>query len=330
LRARRFEPGSILVLGFSGGIDSLALAAALARVAGLAQATVVLAHVDHGLRPESWTEQDGAFALARQLGLSLHRLALAEDPVRLHPGLGLEEAARRERYRELAALCGALDARALVLAHHRDDQAETVLLHLLRGAGLSGSRGMAEWTERRVPWWGVPENPQVLATWRPFLDEARVDLAAYTERHRLRPVGDPSNEDRRFRRNALRHDLLPRMEAAVPGAVAALARHARLVADDDDALETIGRRLAGSATMPDGSLTLPAVRDVPRAIARRVLRTWVGDQSRGAVEATAERIEALVDRASTGAGGRIDLGGGWTAMAESGRLRLKRAGEGFG
>ena len=328
LRAREFDAGSVLVVGFSGGVDSLALAAALGRVACLGSATVHLAHVDHGLRLESRTEQDRAEETALRLGLPCHRLALADHPTLLHPGSGPEEAARRERYAALAALCRRIGARCLVLAHHRDDQAETVLLHLLRGAGLTGARGMAEWSERPVPWWDAAGDGASIAIWRPLLPEARVTLAAYVAGRGLRPVVDPSNDDRQFRRNSLRHEILPRIEIVVPGAAAALARYGRLVADDDAALEGWARRVATGATEANGSFTLAALRDQPTAVARRVLRIWLCEQGRGALEVTAERVEAVLERVVTGAGGRIEVGSGWTAVARSGRLRLDRAGEG--
>ncbi len=328
LRGREFGPGTILVVGFSGGTDSLALAAALGRVADLGRVEIILAQVDHGLRPESPAEQDRAEEIARLLALRFHRLALDSHPAERHPGVGIEEAARRERFRVLAALCREAGARCLVLAHQRDDQAETVLLHLLRGAGLPGARGMAEWGERSVPWWDASDGVDVLGIWRPLLDEARVDLAAYIAARGLAAIADPSNDDHRFRRNEVRHVLLPQVEAVVPGAAAALARYGRLVAADDDALDGWARRLVRSGTAADGSFTLATLRHEPPAVARRAVRVWLGDQSRGTIEVTAERVEALLERIATEAGGRIELGGGWTAVARSGRLGLNRAGEG--
>ncbi len=330
LRARSFDADSVLLVGFSGGTDSLALAAALGRVVGLAGVRLVLAHVDHGLRPESRSEQDRAAEIAARLALPFRRLRLDPEPTRRHPGVGIEEAARRDRYLALAALCRSLDGRCVVLAHQRDDQAETVLLHLLRGAGLAGARGMAEWGVRPVPWWGGARAAIHLSIWRPLLDEPRGALEAYLQSRGLSPIVDPTNDDVRLRRNLVRQTILPGIEGAVPGSTAALARYGRLVADDDDAMDALARRLAEGATADDGSFTLAALRDEPPAVARRALRIWLDNLGGGEIEPSAERVEALRNRAETRAGGRIDLGGGWVAIVRSGRLGLVRGGGGTG
>jgi len=322
LRARSFAPRSILLVGFSGGVDSLALAAALGRVASVAGVEPLLAHVDHGLRPESRTEQDRAERLAARLGLPFRRLALPVHPAAAHPGVGIEEAARRERYRALAALCRETGAIALVLGHQRDDQAETVLLHLLRGAGLAGARGMAEWSERSVPWWDAAADRVAIGVWRPLLEESRNDLAAYVAGRGLAPIPDPTNDDREFRRNLVRHAVLPRLEEVFPGAAAALARYGRLVGADDDALDAWAHRVLAKGAAADGSLDLAALEDEPAAVARRTIRAWLAAASRGTLDATAERVEALLGRATRRAGGRIEVGDGWTVVVTAGRLRL--------
>lgn len=327
LRGRAFPPGSILIVGFSAGSDSLALAAALGRVAPLAAVTLVLAHVDHRLRPASDIEQERAAQLASVLGLPFRCLTLETYPSHIHPGVGIEEAARRERYLALGTLCRQTGAAALVLAHHRDDQAETVLLHLLRGSGLAGARGMAEWAERRVPWWSTTPEAMSLGTWRPLLTESHDLLAAYGHDRALVPVQDPSNDNPQFRRNALRHDVLPIMEEIMPGARAALARHGQLVADDDEALDGWAARVLDSALCRDGSLEPAALDGPPAAIGRRVIRQWLSLASGGMISAPAERVEALLARARDG-NGRIELGGGWTAVTTRHHYRLVRSTEG--
>ncbi|MDP9363337.1 MAG: tRNA lysidine(34) synthetase TilS, partial [Chloroflexota bacterium] len=265
-RALACPPGTTVVVGFSGGADSLALAAALGRVCPRLGLVVRLAHVDHALRDISLQEQEQARGLAAALGLPFAGLRVAGDPQAIHPGVGLEEAARRERYRLLtSAVKGGkvawdvaakdaspsirpsgldLDADAapalLALAHHEADQAETVLLHLLRGAGLAGAAGMAERAEQTVPWWeDSSAAPIRLTLWRPLLAEPRTVVRAYAAGLGLAWVEDPSNEDCSLRRNALRREALPILERISPGATAALARYGRTAADDDAALEAL-------------------------------------------------------------------------------------------
>lgn len=324
LRASGLATTAPLVVGFSGGADSLALAAALARVREPGR-RVVLAHVDHGLRPDSADHAAGAERLAATLELPFHRVAMEKRPDEIHPGLGVEEAARRERYRLLAGVAGDERAGTLVLAHHRDDQAETVLLHLLRGAGTTGIAGMAELSIRRIPWWDEPGQPsESLTVWRPMLAEPRAELAAYVAARGLAPMHDPTNDDRAYRRNLVRHELLPVLERAWPGAAAALVRHGALAAEDDALLSRIAAAALAGARQGAG-LECGRVAAEELAIRRRLVRAWVASEAPG-LEVSAERTEALLRLFEPGRGGRrIDIGQGWTATARSGIVRLERS-----
>ncbi len=323
LRGAGFAVGAPLVVGFSGGTDSLALAAAFARVREPGR-RIVLAHVDHGLRPDSADHADAANALAATLGLPFRACRIAGEPRSLHPGLGVEEAARRERYRLLAAIVRGEGAAALALAHHRDDQAETVLLHVLRGAGTSGAAAMAETVVRPVPWWDDPEaGPWPLTIWRPLIAEPRAELAAYVSATGLAPLHDPTNDDPAFRRNLVRHEVLPALEQVWPGAAAALSRHAALAAEDDALLSGMAAAVLAEARV-HGGLLAARVSGEPPAIARRVIRAWLVDNAPG-LEISAERTDAVFGLLDPGRGGRrIDVGQGWTAIGRSGMIRLER------
>ncbi|HLL50879.1 MAG TPA: tRNA lysidine(34) synthetase TilS, partial [Thermomicrobiales bacterium] len=133
-----------IVVGFSGGRDSLALAGALRWATRSLGIDVVLVHVDHQLRSSSKEEAERAAALANALEMDFRGVVVAVSPAVAHPGVGIEEAARRERYRILFEAAADHGAAAVATAHHREDQAETVLLHLLRGGGVHGAAGMAE------------------------------------------------------------------------------------------------------------------------------------------------------------------------------------------
>lgn len=342
-RARALDcpAGTAVVVGFSGGADSLALAAALGRVAAKARLRPLLAHVDHALRDISQKEQETAREVAAALRLPFRALRVSDRVRQWHPGVGLEEAARRERYRLLAATANEAATGSgrgvIALAHHASDQAETVLLHLLRGAGLTGAGGMAERVERVVPWWEVRNGqedgaepaapPASVVVWRPFVAETGATVRAYAAGLGVAPIEDPSNRDRRFRRNALRHEALPMLERIAPGATEALARFGRLAAEEDAALEALAETVVARGIRPDGSLRLAALAAKPVAIRRRAVRRWLRERT-GYRGATADRTEALLRMIDAGDGGRqVEIGEGWTVRSGGGAIRVGRGSE---
>jgi tRNA(Ile)-lysidine synthase len=323
-RAAGFQPGDRLVVGFSGGRDSLALAAALRRVASTIDVEPQLVHVDHRLREASGEEARRAVALAHALGLDCEVVALEAWPERVLSGTGWEEAARDARYQALGDVGRELRARAVATAHHEHDQAETVVLHLLRGAGLHGAGGMAERT--RLPSAPHDISPQMTEPWlwRPLLRESRSEIERYTASLGLEPVEDPSNQDLGPRRNRVRHEILPRLEALAPGAVGALARFAALAADDDQLLEEIAAEALVEAVDPGGRLVSDRLRVQAPALQRRMVRQWLRAQA-GPFELSAERTEAVVAKAVAGSGAReVEVGEGWTVRCERGMLRAER------
>jgi len=230
---RRLVQGSTggrLLLAVSGGADSMALWDVLARIASW---PLTIYHLDHGLRAEA--AQDAALIRTRadwyeQQGLGRANLIIeACDIAQLghHWRCSIEAAGRRQRYARLTEHGRALDIAAVVTAHHRDDQAETLLAILLRGAGPVGRAGIAE---RRIL-----SGDLVLI--RPVLDFGRDVLRAYCRRNGLVWNEDATNRDMRFQRNFLRHDVLPTFERGVPGLreeLIGLARtHQRIIADGE-------------------------------------------------------------------------------------------------
>jgi tRNA(Ile)-lysidine synthase len=225
--------GTAVSCAVSGGADSLALLE-LATEAGCA---VTALHVDHGLRDRSVEEADVVRAAAARFGAAFHALQ-----VTVAPGPNLEARARAARYAALP--------RDVLTGHTADDQAETVLLNLLRGAALDGLAG-------------IRAGPR-----RPLLGLRRAETHALCASLGLTPVTDPSNQNPAFRRNRVRHELLPLLDAIAERDVAAvLARQARLLADDADALETLAR-----AIDPTDATALAAA---PVALARRAVRAWL-------------------------------------------------------
>jgi tRNA(Ile)-lysidine synthase len=243
------EDGDTLVLGVSGGPDSLCLAHALLTLRGELGLTLHLAHLDHGIRGEE-SQADAAFVveLARQWGLP----ATVESGDVPHyaraQGLATEEAARRKRYLFLGGVAQETGARCVAVGHNADDQVETILMHLMRGSGLGGLRGMlfvqllgAE------PWWSGP----TLRLIRPLLDVPRREIEAYCQEQNLKPRFDRSNLDLTYHRNRIRHELIPHLESFNPRIREVLRRSAQVIADDYDYLRLQGldtwSKLAGES-----------------------------------------------------------------------------------
>lgn len=202
--------GSTLLVAVSGGPDSVALLDVLAGLApGLGLALV--AHgVDHGLRAAAAAELDGAEALARRLGVPF-----ARTRVKVARGGNLQARARTARWRALVAAAKGEGAIAIATAHHEDDRAETVLLRMLRGAGARGLAAMPP----RAPAPGAPRLEIV----RPLLRARRSDVLAHLERRKIAWAVDPSNDDPRFLRARVRHELMPLLEELSPRIVAHLS-----------------------------------------------------------------------------------------------------------
>jgi tRNA(Ile)-lysidine synthase len=240
----------------SGGADSLALLA-LAVAAGL-QVTAI--HVDHGLRPNSDVEADTVKHAAARWGAEFRAERLVLDH-----GPNLEARARTARYTVLPT--------GVMTGHTADDQAETVLINLLRGSGLDGLAGM---------------NPNAASPQRPIIALRRVETVALCSSLSIEPIVDPSNVDPRFRRNRIRSELLPLMnDIAERDLVDLLARQAHLLRDEAAALD----RLAADLD-PTDALGLATAAP---AIARRALRGWLTPELGGRPpdSAAIERVLAV-------------------------------------
>ena len=280
-----------LLVGLSGGADSVALLLLLME-AGVQVAAV---HVNHGLRG---AESDGDEAFVRRLCENLHVPLLirrAEPPE--NPGEGWAREARYVFFREVMQ---ETQADALALAHHRDDQAETLLLHLLRGAGLTGLTGMAKDT--------TLDGMRIL---RPLLPYSREELRAYLNDRNQTWREDASNADVRYLRNALRVEVLPRLEQLIPGASQRIANTAKLLAEDDAALTALAAEFL--AAYPGPALPVEKLRSQPKGLQKRILRAWWTETTCPAEERSlsAAQTEALHALIWAPASSRCNLPGGW-------------------
>jgi tRNA(Ile)-lysidine synthetase-like protein len=309
LRAYRedlpFVPARIIV-GFSGGTDSLALALLLTRLQSAIPSRIELLHIDHAIRADSADDAEACRQLAGTMHLPMRSVRLTAHPVTLYPGTGLEEAARRARYRVFAGVAERGDV--VALAHQAGDQAETMLLHLMHGAGLTGLAGMRPVSRLQVPWWANSEEPRPLVVWRPLLLEHRADLEQVVKHHGLEPVHDPSNLDLHLKRNAIRQIALPALRRVEPTIVDRLGVFSRIAADEDAFMQAQADRLSRETRLPNGDLSARVLAGSPMALARRVARDWL-ETALGFVPGF-DRIEAVLELArSTDQAAAVEVGG---------------------
>ncbi len=253
------KPGRYLV-ALSGGLDSTVLAHALAQTRDRHGKRLLAIHVDHQLQAEASRWNDYCRELAGRFGIEFLAERVAVD---LTGGSGIEAAAREARYAALALHVE--DGDWLLSAHHRNDQAETLLLNLMRGSGPAGLAGIGAATPFAAGW-----------LVRPLIDVSRTDLETYAAAHGLDWLDDPSNEDLRFDRNYLRHAVLPALERRWPGVIERLARSAELAGEAASMLEQLAaidlRGLGNRATRIDveGLVKLPEARQ--RNLLRHAIR----------------------------------------------------------
>lgn len=251
------SPDTHLCVGFSGGLDSVVLLHLLAVLREQHGFKLSALHVHHGLSPnaDSWADFARETTAAWGVSCQIFPVTVAQ-----HSGLGLEGAARRARYAAFEQL--ACDA--ILLAHHRDDQAETVLLNLMRGSGLSGLAAMPQ--SRKLG------NGVLLA--RPLLDEPRRALQDYACAHSLRWVEDESNADTTYDRNFLRHRILPELESVFPGASKTLFRVAAHSAEGAELLAELAE-MDLVCCVSQGGFDLAHAARLSIARKRNVLRHWL-------------------------------------------------------
>ena len=271
-----FDPGETVVVGVSGGPDSLCLLHVLRELRGEYRIHLHVAHLDHQIRGQE-SADDAAFVAQISEEWRIPATIAARDvpAYARERRLAIEEAARQARYAFLAGVAQEVGARKVAVAHNADDQVESVLMHFLRGAGLAGLRGM----QPVSPWPSQPvtddkrsrrsgpklatgrcerdrlsQPPPDLTLLRPLLEVPRAEIEAYCRRHHLQPRFDRSNLDTTYYRNRLRHELIPLLETYNPGVRQVLRRSAKVIADDYDYLREQGRRAwEGVVTEADGA-----------------------------------------------------------------------------
>ena len=313
------RPSDRLLAGLSGGVDSVVLLDSLQRVARRLRFRLSALHVNHQLSPRARRWEAFCRRLCRARGVPFQSVK-----VTVRRGNSLEAAARAARY----AVFARQDCDYVVLAHHRDDQVETLLLQLLRGAGVKGLAAMPllrreEGRGSRVEGTTLATRHSPLDTWhstpdtrhstpailRPLLDVTRDEILEYAKARKLTWVEDESNADITFQRNFLRHEVLPVIARRFPAYRVTLARAAGHLAEAARVLDELGASDA-AGHLEDGTLSVAALRRLPPARARNLLRYLLARH--GVPMPNTERLDEALRQALTAkqdARVRIGLGG---------------------
>ncbi len=266
----QLTPGTRLAVALSGGVDSVVLLHLLHDLQTQFHFSLSAIHVNHQISPHASAWADFCVALCAKWAVPL---TVKTIRVPRRSKNGLEAAARALRYRAFSEI----PTDCLLLAHHLDDQAETVLLNVLRGAGVRGAAAMPETRE------GKKVNGEGLMIVRPLLDIPRAVLIAYANKHRLRWIEDESNGDTSFARNYLRHAVLPVIEQRFPAYRQTLTRAAGHFAEADVLLDELAEMDMAHAVR-DGKLKLAALQNFSAARARNLLRAFLTAQGLTALD----------------------------------------------
>lgn len=272
-----------IAVALSGGLDSVVLLDTVCKASKFDASTEVwVFHIHHGLQKaaDQWLVFCEKVAKKYQVHFDFRLLHFTEKTQG-----NIEARARAGRYEALAELCVEHGIKDLFLAHHQHDQAETVLLQLLRGAGVAGLSGMPE---QRI----MHSDSAAITLHRPLLKQSRNELEAYAKAHKLQWIEDPSNHNTHFRRNAIRKQIIPKLAKIQPEAIANLARSAELLAESQKLLDRLalqdGTAILLANTLNLKPLLLLAKKDLPAA--NNLMRYWL--KTNGLAMPSQERLES--------------------------------------
>ncbi len=276
------KSGKRIAVALSGGLDSVVLLDTVCKAQAKNQNQIYAFHIHHGLQKPADDWLIFCEKLAKQYKIHFDFRLLHLDSA--HEQGNIEARARAGRYEALADLCEEYGIEDLLLAHHQNDQAETVLLQLLRGSGVAGLSGMP--ASR-----AIASNPSI-TLWRPLLNQSRQELEAYAKEHKLKWIEDPSNQNTKYRRNAIRKKIIPALESIQPEALANMARSAELLGEAQTLLNRLAQQDGKNILNQDQLKVLPllalAKDDLPAA--NNVLRYWL--QTQQLAMPSQERLQA--------------------------------------
>lgn len=257
------KPNDRLAIALSGGVDSVVLLHVLSKLSAEIPFSLTAVHVNHGISRNAPLWSQFCSDLCHSYGIPID---IANLNLKKEPGVSLEALARDERYR----IFSRTQANYVVLAHHLDDQAETLLLQLLRGAGIKGLSGM--------PW--IRRQPDVAAPQllRPFLEITRDQIEAYARQHRLNWIYDESNDSVTYNRNFLRHEILPVLKKRYPGYGKTLLRTSRHLSEASQLLDELAE-IDSANCLAAGKLAIDKIRLLSFSRAKNLLRYTLSQQN---------------------------------------------------
>jgi tRNA(Ile)-lysidine synthase len=323
-RQELISPGDHVLVAVSGGPDSVALLHLLYELRGELELNLEVAHLQHGIRGAE-AQEDARFvaALADKLNLPFHLKEVDLRQIKSVAGKGnLEALARDERYRFFAAVARERRLGKIATAHTLDDQAETILMWLLRGSGLKGLSGMSP--AHRLAGANIgPDNRLIVI--RPLLDVSRAEVEEYLNEKRLIFRIDRSNQDPSFLRNWIRLELIPRLkEKTDRNLPSRLAQQAELIREEDELLDAFAQA-ALSETRNAENMDRGLLLKHGRAMQRRLLRLWI-EETRGHLRGLDfQHVEAFLDLIKAGPPqSRLAIPGGWELVREYETLRFEK------
>ena len=273
-----------IAVALSGGLDSVVLLDTVCKAQAKNSLTHIYAfHIHHGLQKQAddWLIFCEKLAKKYKIHFDFRLLHLTGSQEQGN----IEARARAGRYEALTDLCIEYGIEDLLLAHHQNDQAETVLLQLLRGAGVAGAAAMPSSRQ-------LDSKHGKITLWRPLLDQSRKELEAYAKEHKLQWIEDPSNQDSKYRRNAIRKTIIPALEKIQPEAIANLARSAGLLSEAQTLLDRLAMQDGKTILLKNGielkQLIELAKKDLPAA--NNLLRYWL--KTNGLTMPSQERLAA--------------------------------------
>jgi tRNA(Ile)-lysidine synthase len=309
------DGGETVVIAASGGADSTALVHALADLRIDLRLRIHLAHLNHALRPDAGADAAFVSRMSAAFSFSYHESTINPRALAIEEGLSLEDAGRRLRYEFLTKLAEEIGAQVVATGHTLDDQAETVLMRLLRGSGLEGLGG--------IPPVRSEGGVRII---RPLIEATRVEIEAYLKARGVQWREDSTNRDPAILRNRIRHSLLPALEGYNPNVRQALARLAGLVRDDAEALGTLAdAQIADTLSGGPGAVRIELVpfARLHVALQRRALRAAVQRVHGNLHSLRFVHLEQARQLALEGhAGSWLSLPGGIRVMRLDGHLEM--------
>jgi len=310
---------SHLLVAVSGGPDSVCLLHILVKLRDELEIGLHVAHLDHQLRGAE-AEADARYVsnLARHLGIPATIEQRDVKGYQRHKRISLEEAAREVRYTFLAQVAKAIGASQVAVGHTRDDHIETVLMHLVRGTGTRGLRGLQPRAE-----WQYSGNSLTII--RPLLQVSREETASYCHDHELTPRIDASNLSLSPLRNRIRHQLLPLLKSYNPQVTEALLRTAEIASDDLAFIDKEGSQLWNEIAQRQGkTIILDKARllELPSALQRHLLRMSIEKLLGNVMDIEMRHIEEIMDALTKPAGKRLSLPGGLIFSVEYDRYLI--------